>query len=166
MYYRNNINPNPRNAVKMLTIIHTGLIAGVVLFTLVVFSIAPQKGFSISTDPFVIVAIILPVFGIVVGNFLYKSLTGKISADRSLSQKIVALQAAYIARFALLEGPSLFAVVVYLLTGNQFFLAILAIILAYFISIRPTRSKIIEDLKLNYNEQAELDGSSPNQPLQ
>lgn len=162
MYYRNNINPNPRSAVKMLTIIHAGLIAGVVLFTLVTFSITPQRGFSFATDPFVIIDIILPVFGIVVGNLVYKTLVAKIPSDKSLNQKIAAIQAASIVRFALLEGPSLFSIVVYMLTGNLLFLMILALVLAYFISVRPSRNKVIEDLNLDYNEQAELYGSSNN----
>jgi hypothetical protein len=162
MYNRNNINPDPRSAVKMLTIIHAGLITGIILFTLATFSITLQRGFSFSADPLIIIDIILPVLGIFVGNFLYKTLIAKISAESSLSQKIAAHQTASIVRFALLEGPALFSVVVYMLSGNMLFLVILAVILAYFISVRPTRNKMIEDMKLDYNEQAELGGSSNN----
>ena len=134
MYYRNNISPNPRSAVKILIIIHATLITGVVLFTLVAFSVAPQKGFSFSTaDPFVIIDIILPLLGIIAGSFLYKTLIAKIPSDNTLSQKMAALQAASITRFAFLEGPSLFSVVVYLISGNVLFLTILVIILAFFI---------------------------------
>ena len=154
-------NPNlsPAATVKALSIIHAGLIIGVVLFLAVVYSITPQKGFSISTDPLVIASIFLAVFGMAFSGKLFNIIISKISADSTLKQKIATYQTAYIARFALLEAPSLFSVVIYMLTGNLLVIAIVGVLLLFFISIRPTKSKVIGDLQLDYNEQAELDGS-------
>jgi len=62
-----------------------------------------------------------------------------------------------IVRLALLEGSSLFGIVVYQLTSNLLYLAISGIIILFFIIIRPTRDKIETDLNLDYRDKAELD---------
>jgi len=45
-------------------------------------------------------------------------------------------------------------------SGNLFFLFIMALIVVYFITLRPTKDKVVADLNLDYNEKAELDGTS------
>lgn len=68
----------------------------------------------------------------------------------------MAYQSATIVRLALLEGPSLFGIVGFLLTGNLIFLGISGALIACFIYQRPTRQKIEDDLNLSYEEKAEL----------
>ncbi|HWD86936.1 MAG TPA: hypothetical protein VG367_02340 [Mucilaginibacter sp.] len=159
-----NQNLNPQGAVKALPIIHLALIAGQVLFCLVAYFQFPQKDFSMdgSKDPFVYVAVILAAGGFFLGSFLFRQQVGKIGPENSLSQKISAYQTAFILRAALAEGPSLFSVVAFMLSGNLLFLAITGAIILYFLSFRPTREKVSNDLNLDYNEKAELDGQPAN----
>ena len=162
MYNRSNLNPNPSAAVKTLITIHTLVTAGLIFFAVIAFVITPQKGFVISTDALIITDILLTASGIIIGNRLYKTLVGKIPSESPLSQRVAKWQRICIRRFAFVEGPALFSFVLYLRVGNLFFLAILLLLLAYLISVRPTRSKLIDDLRLDYNEQGELDSSSNN----
>jgi hypothetical protein len=160
MNYNTNQNLNPRAAVKTLPIIYMGLIAGQVLFCIVAYAEFPQKGFSLngSNDPLIYAALILAAGGVFAGNFLFRQQLGKISPEHSLSQKISAYQTAFIIRAALAEGPSLFSIVAFMLSGNLLFLAITTAMVLYFLTFRPTRDKIANELNLDYKEKAELEG--------
>jgi len=160
MAYNSNYNPNPKAAAKVLPIIHLALLIGQVLFCLVVYNITTQKGFSLdgSADPFVYVSLAFTLGGFTAGNLLFKKQLQKITPESTLSQKIASYQTACIIRAALLEGPSLFSIVAYMLSGNLFFLTVSCAIILYFLFIRPTKNKIVNDLSLNYDEKAELEG--------
>ena len=67
--------------------------------------------------------------------------------------KLDAYRAALILRYALLEGPSMFAIVVYLVTGGIIFILLAALIVFYFVTIRPNKENVIKDLDLNPNEE-------------
>jgi hypothetical protein len=83
---------------------------------------------------------------------------GNLKNKTTLLEKLTGYQAALIVRFALLEGPSLFAIVVFTLTNNWFFLLISVCIIVYFITLRPGTEKVADDLQLNYDEKLELQG--------
>ena len=158
MPYNSNYNPNPQAAAKVLPIIHLALLIGQVLFAVVVYNIAPQKGFSFdgSANPFVYVSLVLTFGGFTAGNILFTKQLQKIEPEYTLSQKLASYQTAFILRAALLEGPSLFSIVAYMLSGNLLFLAVSGAIILYFVTIRPTKDKIANDLNLGDNEKAEL----------
>jgi len=153
-----NPNLNPQSIVKALPIIHLGLLMGQLLFAIVVYYITPQKGFSLNgNDPFVFVALALAIGGFIGGNLIFKQTLAKIAPDATLSQKMAAYQTGFIIRAALMEGPSSFSIVVYMIGGNLFFLAVTALIVLYFITFRPTKEKITADLNLDYSEKTALD---------
>src|SRR6266481_8276443 len=160
MAYNSNYNPSPQAAAKMLPMIHLALLIGQVLFGTVVYNITPQKGFSFdgSANPFIYLSLALAFGGFTAGNILFTKQLQKIEPESTLSQNLVTYQTAFIIRMALLEGPSLFSIVAYMLSGNLFFLAVFCLIILYFIFIRPTKDKIVNDLNLDYNEKAELEG--------
>src|ERR1700756_3053429 len=135
-----NPNLNPQATVKVLPIIHLALLIGQVLFATVVYFITPQKGFSLNgNDPFIFVGLALAAGGFIGGNIIYKQTLSKIAPDATLSQKVSAYQTAFIIRAALMESPSLFSIVAYMLGGNLFFLALTVLIVLYFITLRPTK---------------------------
>ena len=155
---------SPQLVVKTNTIIHLGLTAGQLLFGVVVFYITPQKSFSFDgvKYPMILIAFALAFGGFIGSTLMYRSRLASISSEDILAKKISAYQTGFIIRAALLEGPSLFSIVGYMLSGNLLFLAISGIIILYFISIRPTREKIIAELNLDYNEVSALDGQPIN----
>ncbi|GAB3903095.1 hypothetical protein [Mucilaginibacter boryungensis] len=151
---------NPRLFFKLLTIIYFALLAGQLLFGATAFAITQAKGFNLTTrDPLVLVVPITTLGCFVAGSIVYKQLLNLAANKSTLNEKLMCYQSAFIARLALLEGPSLFGIVAYLLSGNLFFLAISGLIVLNFIAIKPTRDKVGTDLNLDYQEKAEISGT-------
>ncbi len=151
---------NPNTFVKTISIIHLALIAGQIIFAAAAFMTTKNHATSKSDEVFIYVAPILALSGFAISNISFKTLVNKIDSQSPLKTKLTAYQSALIVRFALLEGPSLFAIVSFMLTGNLIFLGVSGAIIAYFIYLRPTKQKTEDDLNLGYEEKAELDGTS------
>ena len=83
------------------------------------------------------------MFGLVFKSIL-KQNAKKQSND--LNQALIQYQTSFIIRIALIEGPSLFGVVVFLLSGNLIFLSASALLLTYIYFQKPSREKIIKEL--------------------
>jgi len=60
-------------------------------------------------------------------------------------------------KYALAEGPSFFAVVAYLLTGNMIILGIAVAIIAYFATMWPTVGKMSSEMNLTPDEKMKLE---------
>jgi hypothetical protein len=160
--YNRNQPVGPQNFVKIIVIIHLALFMGQAL--LAGFALLLSKNAALNlkpgNDPLFYISPIMVIFGIGMGSFLFKQQMAKVAAQPSLAGKLQTYQTALIIRYALIEGPSLFSIVCVLLTGNIYYLIIAGINILYFITIRPTKFKIQEDLNLAYDEQAEMDGKS------
>lgn len=154
MAYNDNFKPTPDQFVKLISIIHLALLGGQLLFAIVAYAQAAKVFFGIMNtgDPLVYIVAIVAVFGFAASNVMFNVLLKAALAKPSLGEKIVNYQTALIARFALLEGPSLFAIVGFLLSGNLFFLIIAGLLMLYFLMLRPTKDKIDADLDLNFSE--------------
>lgn len=152
-------NQTPSLILKQITIIHLALIAGQVLFGIVVFAIAKQQPHSPKNDALIYVMPAMAVGCFLASMLLPKNMISTIKSDQPLLAKLKLYQAAFIIRMALLEGPSLFGIVCFLLTNNIVFISISAALVLYAMYQRPTRQKIEDDLNLGYEEKAELDGA-------
>ncbi|MEO3404648.1 hypothetical protein AAFN85_12150 [Mucilaginibacter sp. CAU 1740] len=146
----------PATFVKTTTIIHLALVMGQVLFAATTLLNSKNRVQPQSDDLFKYMAPALALSGFVIGHFLFLKFLGNIKRDSPLKTKLAAYQSATIVRLALLEGPSLFAIVCFMLTRNMMFIGISGAIILYFIYLRPTRQKVEDDLALDYNEKAEL----------
>jgi hypothetical protein len=142
---------------RALLIIYYGLIIGQVLFGFLAFflvstHILKSEGEDLSR----VFIYIIPFFvlgGFIASNLLFKNRLKAIDQKSSLMIKLTDYRAALVLRYALLEGPTIFAIVVYLVTGNSIFILFAAIIVLYFLMIRPDREKAIRDLDLNSNDE-------------
>lgn len=154
-------NPlNPKEALKTLRILHFALLSGKIFFSLVVLFLfyngMEPTGVELSRT----FTFIIPVFvvsGYVASHLLFRNRVGVARTAKDLTEKLTHYRAALIVRWALLEGPAFFAIVVYMLTSELIFLGWAAIIILYFITLWPTVAKTVTDLALNYNEQHELE---------
>jgi len=151
------IKPNPA-FFKVITIIHFALLIGQVLFGITVFSITNSTAINLKAgnDPFFYAVPFLILFGILGGTFVFKQQVAKFAGKQLLIEKTQGYQTALITRFALAEGPSLFGIVSYMLTGNAFYLILIGLNVLYFIWIRPTKSKAEDDLNLSYEDKIVL----------
>lgn len=150
-----NIQQTPATYLRTCAIIHLALTIGQVLFAIV--AIFQSKKIMINVrnihDPLLYLVPLFAVSGSVLGNVLYKSKVNSIPKTDSLKGKLTAYQSAMIIRFALLEGPSLFGIVAFMLTGELFFLIVSAMLIIYFIYLKPTKSSIQDALDFSYQEQ-------------
>ncbi len=136
--------------LSTFNIIHLALVAGVFVFGLMVYMQTKEQELilSYSGDVIFFVVPFMAIAGIVVGNFLYAKNIKKLDSKTTLLEKLNGFQAASIIRYALLEGPALLGIVAFMNDGNQYFLIISLILLAWLIAQRPTRDKVERELKL------------------
>jgi hypothetical protein len=149
------------NFIKSFQLIYYALIAGQLLFMFLTLVLIRFLGFDTEGQDLTrIFMLIIPVFvvaGIYSSNLIFKSRLNIAKGNSQLMDKLVVYRAASIIRYALLEGPSLLAIIIYLLTGSLFFIGLSGIIILFFFTIRPTKDKIVNDLELNPNESQALD---------
>lgn len=158
MAYNDNVKQTPAGFLKLISIIHLALLGGQMVFGIVAFAQSTKMYFDIKNngDPFIFIAPLLAIGGIVAGNLIFKQLLIALESKVSLSEKMMGYQTALIIRFALLEGPSLFGIVAYMISGNLFFLAITVMLMLYFLSLRPTKDKMENDLNLGFEEKMDF----------
>jgi hypothetical protein len=143
----------PESLIKIMSVIHLALLAGQMLFALAAFAQSTKIYFGIMylDDDFVYTVPLLALIGFFGGYLLFKKQLKVIRYKSSLNEKFTGYQTALIIRYALLEGPSLFAIVAYMLNGNLFFLSVSGFLMLYFIFLRPTTEKIDTDLQLDFD---------------
>lgn len=145
-----------RQYFKALTVLHFALVTGIVLFTIISFVLQNTGSFA-GGDPalarlFLYIVPVLAVGCVIAGNNQYKKQVNEIKDLQGLADKLNAYRAAFIKRDALMEGPALFAIIAYLLTGQMLLLAIAALLIAAFLYFRPTKDTLIKDLELSTDE--------------
>ncbi|WP_419701884.1 hypothetical protein [Mucilaginibacter sp. NFX135] len=153
------VQQSPAAAVRTMKIIHGALLAGQVLFASVAIATGTKTLYfngRDTKDVFFFVGPALAFGCIIAGFFLFKKLIDRLSQKTDLQSKVTGYQAAFITRAALLEGPSLFNIVAFMLSGNLFYLFISVLLMLILFRSRPTANRIAEDLQLGYDDKAEL----------
>jgi len=141
---------------KALTIIHLALTLSLVFVGLIgSFLIFSGKMSNNMTDLNEVLLYIIPVFslgGLFVSNWIYKNKLSELKEKKDLIVKMANYRDILIVRYALMEGPTFFAFVAIMLTGNLVYLAYLILMILFMIYWRPTKNSVIADLELNLNE--------------
>lgn len=141
---------------KSIQVIHLALMAGVVFFTAI--SIILQMdgpfvdGGAEMNFALIYVVPAFTIMGIFTSNFMFKQRLKESLSKVNLKEKLDLYRSALIIKFALIEGPSFFAVIAYILTGNLIYIGIIVLLLAMFWIYRPTKEKLILDLELTHAE--------------
>lgn len=139
-------------SLKKLRIVHIALTIGQIAFAVIVFNLKFSEALFVdisnTNNPFLLIVPMITIVGFTMGNFLFKKQLATIKREDSDSTKISKYQTATILKFALLEGPSLLGIVAFMLSGNLIFLIFSGIIILYFISLRPSDSKVEKDLNI------------------
>jgi len=146
---------SPKSFIKTNTIIHLALVAGVLIFLIVVFNLKSkdEKVFDPS-NLFFIIHLGLTIGTIIIGHLITTMNLKRIQKSDSLESKLVNVQTANITKWALIEGPCLFGGVIFLNEmGNILSLGVSILGAAYLYSTKPTKAKIIEQGQLTYEEE-------------
>jgi hypothetical protein len=108
-------------------------------------------------EVFIYMVPLIALLAVLISQLIYRQKLKKLKSYQSLIPKMTEYQGVFIVRLALIEGASLFAIVVYLLTVEAIFMAIAVLLIVYFVLLRPTRIKIALDLELNASDKMKLD---------
>ncbi len=148
--------------LRALMIVYVALIMGQVMFMAVSIYLnvtagslaGPDESFASVMN---IVAIFFSLGGILGGYFSFRKSLEKASVKENLNEKLQSYRAALIVRSALLEGPSFFGIVGYLLLGDYLLLIHPFVIIGIFFLWWPSKNRLQTELNLNGNEIAKLD---------
>lgn len=151
------MQPKP-SYIKALTVLHIALFGGQLMFTfiiLVVLSIGKNYKPALATNSQLLLMVCIAVaalasFG---GNAIYKKRLEALnqSAD-SASEKLEGYRGASIVRWAIMEFATLLSIILLFLTANYYILIVIAVLLFLFLSVRPTTSKVVQDLNVSESD--------------
>lgn len=153
-----NTNSDLSLLFKSLSVIFFGLLLGMLMMGGIIYSMNPSENFEVDLhNPFIIVMIIVTIAGIFGSNALYGFFVNKIEENDTLADKISKIQQAMIVRLALVEGPTLVGIVLYIKEANLVFLIFSALLILYFLRLKPSRDKLLDDIKLIGQERREFE---------
>ncbi len=143
---------------RTLQIIYYALIAGQVFFGLVSVIINQMNNLNSGLvnlkDIFLFIVPFITISGFLIGRILFKKNMKTASSRAGLIEKMADYRAACIVKYALLEGPSFLAIIFFLVTGDLLFSGMTGLIIAIFLTMKPTKEYAVRNLELNpYEEQ-------------
>lgn len=134
---------------QKLIMIFIALFIGQLAFALIVyFVLQPQPKNAPDESVFMAICAFLLFSGIVGGMIISRKRLGVIRElpDKQKGQQYVSVS---IIRYALLEAAILFAIIQFLLTGNQIFLVFTGVGLAYFLTLFPGNGRLSRELGIS-----------------
>lgn len=150
---------------KAIRLVHTAVLAGQMIFGIIGSYLGLNNLFEVADNEIeTILLIIVSIFvftGTITSYFLFKKSLSKTRRSDNIFEKTVGYRSGLITRFAIIEGQSFFAIVAFILAPNIIFLIYFFAMLLYFLTLRPSKEKMItelnldsEDEKLIYNDDA------------
>lgn len=117
-----------------------------------------KNGQAVSADvpPYIYytVAIVIALASVSASFVVFGKKVAAAKQQTGLKAMLENYRLAVIFRFALMEGPALFAVIVYFLTGQFTILPLVGLILAIMVFVVPTKQRAIADLELSSQQAA------------
>jgi F0F1-type ATP synthase membrane subunit c/vacuolar-type H+-ATPase subunit K len=159
----NKLMVTPNIYFRTINILFLALVAGQVVFALVLFFLNQTQekvAFIITPEihqTLIWVALALAVAGIAIGWLVFNAKLKSLQSMSNLTEKLKGYQSAMIVRFAFMEGPSLVALVFFYITGDYIFPGVSAFIIIAFLFNRPSKSQIIRHLQLHDDERLLLE---------
>lgn len=148
----------PKSFLNTLSILHLAFFGSVLGLAIVSYVLVENHTLDIETIDltFFTVVLVLSLFGVLGGNIIKKNVLETAKSKNSLREKLGIYQTASLIRYATLEAPAFLAIVFYILTEQFLFLLIALALMFYFISLRPTKSRITSELLLNREDQMQF----------
>ena len=146
--------------LKITQTIHLSFCSVIVLFSVVALLINKDHLFFdaslANTAPFNPIFPIIAVVGVIFGIFIFNEKISGITSELSFDEKFTQYQTAFLVRCAFCEAGALLNIVGFFNTQNLFFMLFaMASFIALLLS-RPSKSKVITDLQLQYPDTEKL----------
>ena len=137
--------------LRRMNIIHLALVAGAVLFAVVVYVLssqieAPQPELGGIME---LVVPLLAIFIISFGHLTFKKRLKYIKENGTVEEKLEAYVRINITRWASLEAAAFLGVIGYMLTQHNNLILYASMIIVLLLYTRPLRSRVVEDLGLS-----------------
>ncbi len=149
-------------AFATLSLMHKALLAGQIIFSVVMFILVQQKIF----EPVLtkhekimqVIALIFAALSLFIGASFFKKKLALINDNMVIDAKakLSQYQSASLVQWSLLEAAILVCGISYLLAGNYAFLVLAAVLILYFAMLIPVKTKIAAQLNLQTSELDEL----------
>ena len=134
---------------KSLNILQTAFASGQIIFAVIAYVLTRDDQRPADwSDPQVIVAAIFIAVLVPLSFFLYKRNLDKVKAEDNAANKIALYRGAFILRTAMLEGCTLYAIIVILITHCLTYSILVAIPLMIFLNSWITLNKMKRDLEI------------------
>ena len=153
----------PNKIVKTLSIIHLAMAIGPLLTGAVFYMNTELNTNGTQNDIFIYIFPVIALAGIFASKVLYRVLINPLKQKERLQDKLAGLQSASFIQYALIEGPAFLNIIWFSQTGNLLYLTIGAVLLIYLFTLRPTKTKIENDLELKGEHKRQFDKG--NEPL-
>lgn len=149
--------------MRSLSILHLAMLAGQVIFVLVALFLQTTQAIkttALTPEIDSVLRYIIPALAagsIIAGSFLFRQKTAALKMLPASAEKYNGYRSACILRYAIMEAPSMVAVVVFILSGNYYYLAVSGVVIIAFIIIRPSLTALTRHLQPSIEEQAALE---------
>ncbi len=153
----------PKDILRAIRILFVAIIAGALSFALIILIMSEGKGYpTVEIKPYqdtiLWIAAGITLLCLILGWNEYKKRVG-VAKDSliSLLDKLNHYRTALILYIALCEGPALFGVILFFLTGNYYFLMITGAMIIAMLVKAPTLKRVSDDLGLDWQQQQEFE---------
>jgi len=161
------MKPTKPSEIKALQILYTALLAGQILFlvitSVIIFSGNFSTDFSLrnySTE-ILIVCIVIGLAGYFGGTSIFRKKMEQLNnSPKSLMEKLNDYRGISITRWALSEFATLLSIIMVFITGSPALLAVAVLLIALFLTVRPSLSKAVSDLNVSEMEIERMDSKS------
>ena len=135
-----------KGRLTMMKLIHLALVAGVLIFGLVVLVIIHAKMSFVPTyqNPVVLVAVVLVAGNLAVASVLHKFFFKVSGPPTDAGAAVQKYQVFFLMRAALVEGAALFSAVVTLITCNILPMCLLAVCAGALVFYRPSQQEFVD----------------------
>ena len=154
---------NSSSGFKALNILHKTLLTGQIIFMAVVVVAAYSKmQLPVVSEEMgrilQVIVLLLAAGGFFAGSALFKKQLLKIREMQiaTVKEKFTVYRSACILQWTLLEGPCLFSIICFFLTGNYAFIALTTVLILLFTMLGPAKLKIALQLGISEEELADL----------
>lgn len=142
--------------IKVLSVIHLALFIGQILFAVISLFIIYGEGFianpSWQTDSnlFILLLVAFAITGYFGGNLIFrKKLAQIIASTKSIHEKFNDYRAACITRWALMEFPVLFSIILFFVINNPIIIAVASAFIISFLTLKPSLRKVASDIGIS-----------------
>lgn len=141
--------------IKSVQIIFLALLAGQIMFLFIAVFLVQSGNVKPNDNLFLILFIVdlmIITPAIVVGPMIYRGFIERANTKKLTQEKFILYRQGLIIKLALVEAPTIFSIVGYLLTGSIIFLILAIGVLILFFFHKPTLEKFAEDFNIPLSE--------------